>query len=298
LGVIYSLENPSKVLLEIIEIQSGNYLGEDDIVRLDYLWTSYTMSIKVVILAGGLGTRFTEESHLKPKPMIELGGEPILIHIMNHYAKFGLKEFIILAGYKCEVIFDYFSNFYQKSSKNTIFNLSSGNREDLQIETKDWNVQVINSGLNTQTGGRLLYAKDFVEENFFLTYGDGVSDIDVDKVLDLHKSNKNTVTLTAVQPEARFGALEFSGENMIQSFNEKPKGDGHWINGGYFCCSQEIFNFIRSEEEILEKYPLDEISKKGKLGAYKHHGFWHPMDTLRDKLKLEKMLEEGNAPWI
>jgi len=254
--------------------------------------------MKVVILAGGLGTRITEESHLRPKPMIELGGEPILVHIMNHYAKFGFEDFIILAGYKCEVIFDYFSNFYQKSTKNTVFNLSTGERTDLQVETKDWNVQVINSGLHTQTGGRLLYAKDFLEDTFLLTYGDGVSDINIDAVVRLHNSDKNIVTLTAVQPEARFGALEFSGENAIKSFNEKPKGDGHWINGGYFCCSTKIFDFIRSEEEILEKFPLEEISKKGKLGAFKHSDFWHPMDTLRDKLKLEKMLEEGKAPWI
>lgn len=254
--------------------------------------------MKVVILAGGLGTRITEESHLKPKPMIEIGGIPIMLHIMNHYSKYGFNDFIILSGYKSEKIFKYFSNFYAESSKNTIFNLENGEREDLEIETKKWKVQVINSGLNTQTGGRLIWAKKYLDQDFLLTYGDGLSDVNLKKLIDIHHNNKNVVTLTAVQPEGRFGALEFEGDQKVSGFYEKPEGDGHWINGGFFCCSKEIFEYIRSEDEILEKYPLESISKSGKLGALKHNGFWHPMDTLRDKIKLESFIKDGKAPWI
>jgi glucose-1-phosphate cytidylyltransferase len=254
--------------------------------------------MKVVILAGGLGSRITEESHLKPKPMIEIGSQPILIHIMNYYAKFGFNDFIILAGYRCEYIFDFFSNYYDRSSMNTLFNLNNGTKEHIDIESNNWNVQVINSGLKTQTGGRLLWVKDYVDDNFLLTYGDGVSNVDLKKLITIHNKDKNIVTLSAVQPEARFGAIQFKSDNKISGFNEKPKGDGHWINGGFFCCSKKIFDFIRSEDEILEKYPLETISKQGKLGAYKHNGFWHPMDTMRDKAKLESLIEEGAAPWL
>ncbi len=254
--------------------------------------------MKVVILAGGLGTRITEESHMKPKPMIEIGGTPILVHIMNHYSKYGFNDFIILAGYKSEHIFSYFANFYTNSSKNSIFNLESGKREDLEVETKKWSVQVIDSGLNTQTGGRLLWAKDFIKGDFLLTYGDGLSDVDLNKLVESHKLDKNIVTLTAVQPEARFGALEFGEKNNISGFYEKPKGDGHWINGGFFCCKKDIFEYIRSDNEILERFPLESISELGRLGAYKHEGFWHPMDTLRDKNKLELLLKENKAPWV
>ena len=254
--------------------------------------------MKVVILAGGYGTRISEESDLKPKPMIEIGGKPILWHIMKIYSHYGFNDFIICCGYKGYVIKDYFHHYYLHQTDITI-DLRRNEIEYHDSSSEPWRVTLVDTGLNTMTGGRIKRIQPFVgSEPFMLTYGDGVSDIDIKALLDFHKQHKRLATLTAVQPSGKFGALGIDNQNAVFQFQEKPKGDGAWINGGFFVCEPGIFDYIRSgDETIWERQPLEDLSRDGQLGAYKHEGFWQPMDTLRDKNELERLWASGNAPW-
>jgi len=254
--------------------------------------------MKVVILAGGFGTRISEESDLKPKPMIEIGGKPILWHIMKIYSHYGFNDFIICCGYKGYVIKDYFHHYYLHQTDITI-DLSKNEIEYHDSSSEPWRVTLVDTGLNTMTGGRIKRIQPFVgNETFMLTYGDGVSDIDIKALLNFHKQHKRLATLTAVQPSGKFGALSIDNKNAVMQFQEKPKGDGAWINGGFFVCEPGIFDYIRSgDETIWERQPLEDLSRDGQLGAYKHEGFWQPMDTLRDKNELERLWASGNAPW-
>ena len=254
--------------------------------------------MKVVILAGGFGTRISEESDLKPKPMIEIGGKPILWHIMKIYSHYGFNDFIICCGYKGYVIKDYFHHYYLHQTDITI-DLRKNEIEYHDSSSEPWRVTLVDTGLNTMTGGRIKRIQRFVgDEPFMLTYGDGVSDVNIKSLLEFHKQNKRLATLTAVQPSGKFGALSIDNKNAVIQFQEKPKGDGAWINGGFFVCEPGIFDYIRSgDETIWERQPLEDLSSDGQLGAYKHEGFWHPMDTLRDKNELERLWASGNAPW-
>ena len=255
--------------------------------------------MKVVILAGGLGTRISEESHLKPKPMIEIGGKPILWHIMKHYSSYGFNEFIICAGYKQEVIKDYFANYYIRNCDVT-FDLS--NKDLIHIHnnaSEPWKVTVVDTGLKTMTGGRIRRVKKYIgNEPFMLTYGDGVSDVNIDDLIKNHKSSGKLCTMTAVQLQGRFGALVIKDDNMITSFMEKPKGEESWINGGFFVCEPKIFDYItEGDSTIFERSPLENLAKDKQLNAYKHRGFWRPMDTLKDKNDLTYMWQNNQAPW-
>jgi glucose-1-phosphate cytidylyltransferase len=251
--------------------------------------------MKVLILAGGMGTRLGEETEMKPKPMIEIGGKPILWHIMKIYSHYGFNEFIILVGYKGYMIKEYFANYFLHSS-NLSFDLKNNTVEFLDNYSEPWKVTVLDTGLETMTGGRIKQAEKYVGNNpFLLTYGDGVADIDIAKLIAFHHLHKGLVTLTSVQPEGRFGALEIS-EDRVRKFNEKPKGDGSWINGGFFVCSPDVFKYIHGNDSIFERAPLEKIASENMLFAYKHTGFWKPMDTLRDKMMLNE-LWNLNAPW-
>lgn len=254
--------------------------------------------MKVVILAGGYGTRISEESDLKPKPMIEIGGKPILWHIMKIYSHYGFNDFIICCGYKGYVIKDYFHHYYMHQTDITI-DLEKNLVQFHASNSEPWRVTLVDTGLNTMTGGRIKRIQSFVgNESFMLTYGDGVSDIDILSLLDFHKKNKRLATLTAVQPSGKFGALGIDSQNAVIQFQEKPKGDGAWINGGFFVCEPGIFDYIRSgDETIWERQPLEDLSRDGQLSAYKHENFWQPMDTLRDKNELERLWATSNAPW-
>jgi glucose-1-phosphate cytidylyltransferase len=252
--------------------------------------------MKVVILAGGLGTRISEESHLKPKPMIEIGGKPILWHIMKIYSHYGLNDFVICCGYKGYVIKEYFANYFLHNSDIT-FDLKSNNQIIHNNSSDPWRVTVVDTGEETQTGGRVKRVAKFIEdENFCLTYGDGVSDIDIKKTLDFHKQHKKLATVTAVQPPGRFGQLDMKG-HQVERFVEKPVGDGGFINGGFFVLNKKVIEYIKEDATIWEKEPLMTLAENGELSAYTHTGFWQPMDTLRDKTHLEKMWESGKAPW-
>jgi glucose-1-phosphate cytidylyltransferase len=254
--------------------------------------------MKVVILAGGLGTRISEESDFKPKPMIEIGGKPILWHIMKTYSHYGFNDFIVCCGYKSYVIKDYFHHYYMHQSDMTI-DLGANTIEYCNSSAEPWRVTLVDTGLNTMTGGRIKRIQRYVGgEAFMLTYGDGVSDVDIAKLLDFHKKSGRMATLTAVQTLGRFGALEIKSGDAIASFIEKPKGDGAWINGGFFVCESGVFDSIRGgDETVWEREPLESLANAGLLGAYKHRGFWQPMDTLRDKNELEKLWASGKAPW-
>jgi len=254
--------------------------------------------MKVVILAGGYGTRISEESDLKPKPMIEIGGKPILWHIMKIYSHYGFNDFIICCGYKGYVIKDYFHNYYLHQIDITI-DLGKNQIEYHDSSSEPWRVTLVDTGLNTMTGGRIKRIQPFVgDEPFMLTYGDGVSDIDILALLNFHKQHKRLATLSAVQPSGKFGALGIDSQNAVIQFQEKPKGDGAWINGGFFVCEPGIFDYIRSgDETIWERQPLEDLSRDGQLSAYKHENFWQPMDTLRDKNELERLWATSNAPW-
>ena len=255
--------------------------------------------MKVVILAGGLGTRISEESHLKPKPMIEIGGKPILWHIMKYYSSFGFNEFIICAGYKQEVIKDYFANYYIRNCDVT-FDLS--NQETITVHnsfSEPWKVTVVDTGLRTMTGGRIKRVKRYLNnEPFMLTYGDGVSDVNISELIEYHKKNKKMVTMTAVKPEGRFGVIDMDETGIVNSFREKSKGDNGWINVGFMVCEPKMIDYIDGDSVSYEEEPLSKIASEGQLVCYKHEGFWQCMDTLRDKEKLEKMISEGKAPWI
>jgi glucose-1-phosphate cytidylyltransferase len=254
--------------------------------------------MKVVILAGGFGTRISEESDLKPKPMIEIGGKPILWHIMKIYSHFGFNEFIVCCGYKGYYIKDYFHHYYMHQADMTI-DLGKNQLEYHNSSAEPWRVTLVDTGLNTMTGGRIKRIQPYVgNEKFMLTYGDGLSDIDINALVSEHEKTKRLATLSAVQPSGKFGALEFSEGKRVASFMEKPRGDGSWINGGFFVCEPGIFDYIRAgDETIWERDPLERLASDGQLGAYSHDGYWQPMDTLRDKNELEKLWAGGIAPW-
>lgn len=255
--------------------------------------------MKVVILAGGLGTRISEESHLKPKPMIEIGGMPILWHIMKIYSHYGYNDFIICCGYKGYVIKEYFADYYLHRSDIT-FDFSDNNKMTIHSNVAEpWKVTLVDTGLNTMTGGRIKRIKDYIgDETFMVTYGDGVSDIDIEQLVQGHKKHGKQATITAIQPGGKFGVLDIRNDNEIRTFAEKSKEDGGWINGGFIVFEPDIFKHIEGDETILERYPLETLAKEGQLVAYKHHGFWQCMDTQRDKQLLEDLLEEGRAPWV
>jgi len=252
--------------------------------------------VKAVILAGGLGTRISEETHLKPKPMVEIGGKPILWHIMKTYCAHGVTDFIICLGYKGYLIKEYFANYYLHTSDVT-FDTRDNSMKVHQNTSEPWTVTLIDTGEFTQTGGRLKRIAPYLDnEDFCFTYGDGVSDVNVTELVKFHRSQNTLATVTAVQPAGRFGSLDMSGHNII-AFEEKPQGDGSWVNGGYFVLSPKVLDYIDGDETTWEKEPVQALAHAGKLSAYKHNGFWHPMDTLRDNKYLNELWDSGNAPW-
>jgi glucose-1-phosphate cytidylyltransferase len=252
--------------------------------------------MKVIILAGGFGTRLAEYTETIPKPMVTVGGRPILWHIMKTYAKFQHKDFYLALGYKAEIIKEYFLNYRALNSNFTIDLLDDQITVHHQ-DVVDWRVSLIDTGLNSMTGGRVKRMQDFIgNETFLLTYGDGVADIDIDELVNFHKSHGKMVTVSAVHPDARFGELKINNKN-VTSFQEKPQTSQGWVNGGYFVIEPEFFNLIDSDSTVLEKEPLEKIAKKGELMAYQHQGFWQCMDTKRDRDMLEKLWEDDCAPW-
>ena len=253
--------------------------------------------MNVVLLAGGFGTRLSEETATRPKPMIEIGGKPLLWHIMQIYAHYGFREFIICCGYKGEVIKAYFDNFFLLNN-DIIVDLSDGHREVISDRGVDWRVKIIDTGLNTETGGRLARIKPLLEgETFMVTYGDGVADIDIKKLLAFHRSHGKIATVTAVRPVSRFGALDLDG-NGVKNFSEKPQASEGWINGGFFVFEPGLFDLLEGDDTILERNPLRELAEAGQLMAFRHTGFWQPVDTLREKRILESLWESGKAPWL
>lgn len=255
--------------------------------------------MKVLILAGGLGSRLSEETSLKPKPMVEIGGKPILWHIMKIYSSYGFNEFIILCGYKGYMIKEYFTNYYSHNSDLTI-DMKTNVITHHANHAEPWKVTLVDTGIDTMTGGRIKKVKDYVgNEPFLLTYGDGVSDVNIDELIAFHKSHGKAMTMTSVQPEGRYGSLVVDNEQKVLSFMEKPKGDGAWINAGFFVCQPEVFDYIPDGEKIIfEREPLEGLAVANQLFTYKHEGFWKPMDTQRDKTLLEELIEKNKAPWI
>ncbi len=256
--------------------------------------------MKVVLLAGGLGTRLSEETDLKPKPMVEIGGKPILWHIMKLYSHYGFNEFVILLGYKSYVIKEYFANYFLHQSDVTIDLRDNSKMEIHNNSSEPWKVTLLDTGLHTMTGGRIKRAQKFIgNEPFMLTYGDGVSNVDIKKLVAFHKTHAKALTMTSVQPEGRFGALEIEKDGQVSSFKEKPKGDGNWINGGFFVCDPKVFDYItEGDSTIFEQDPLMNLAKDDEIYAYKHTAFWKPMDTLRDKITLNEMYITNKAPWV
>jgi len=253
--------------------------------------------MKVVILAGGLGTRLSEETALKPKPMVEIGGKPIIWHIMKLYSFYGFDEFIICAGYKGYMIKEYFSNYALHMSDVTI-NLKEDYIYTHKCRTESWKITIVDTGDTTMTGGRLLRIKPYIgDEPFMLTYGDGVSDVNINELLNAHKIHNRKVTITTVKPVMRFGVIDIDEEYNITSFKEKTEGDGKYINGGFMVCEPDIFNYITDDSTALEKEPLSLMAEHNKMGAYIHNGFWYAMDTLREKQHLESLWAQGRAPW-
>ncbi len=251
--------------------------------------------MKAVILAGGLGTRLSEETILKPKPMIEIGGRPILWHILKIYSSHGINDFVICAGYKGYVIKEYFANYFLHMSDVT-FDMTNNTMEVHHKKAEPWKVTIIDTGEDTMTGGRIKRIQPYVDGTFCCTYGDGVGDINLTNAIEFHKKSGLKATLTGVQPPGRFGALQLKDDKVL-SFQEKPEGDGSWINGGFFVLEPSIFDEIDGDACIWERQPLENLAKQKQLGIYKHQGFWRPMDTLRDKLELENLWDSGKAPW-
>lgn len=252
--------------------------------------------MKTVILCGGLGTRLSEETHLKPKPMIEIGGKPILWHILKTYEIQGVNDFILALGYKGDFIKDYFINYNIRNSNFTLNTLSS--KLEIQSNSKEnWNVSLIDTGLNTLTGGRLLRLKELINETFMLTYGDGLCDVDLKALINFHRSHKKIATVTSVRPPARFGEIQIKN-GKVEKFKEKPQTESGWINGGYFIFEPEVFDYLDNDQTILENKPLENLANDGELMAYNHNGFWQCMDTIRDKNYLEEIIKNGNLPWL
>ena len=254
--------------------------------------------MKVVILAGGLGTRISEESHVKPKPIIEVGDAPILWHIMKYYSSYGFNEFIICCGYKGYVIKEYFADYYLHRSDVT-FDFANNNEMIIHNNVAEpWKVTVVDTGLHTMTGGRLKRIQKYVgDQTFMMTYGDGVSDIDLDALLEFHRVHKKAATLTAIQPGGRFGVLDIDDNETVRQFSEKAKEDGGWINAGFMVLEPEVFDYIEGDDTFFEKEPLENLALDGKLAAYRHEGFWKCMDTMRDKGMLDELWNSGQAPW-
>ncbi len=254
--------------------------------------------MKVVILAGGYGTRISEESESKPKPMINVGNKPLLWHVMRNFYRFGYDEFIICTGYKGYMINNYFSE-YANGNSDMSYDFRDGTKSVINSRVEKWKVSVIDTGIQTMTGGRLKRIKDFIgDESFFLTYGDGVSDVDINKLLEFHNKEKNMVTLTAVQPSGRFGVLDISADSKVKRFAEKAKADVDWINGGFMVMQPGIFDYIDGDSTILERDPLECLAKENKLGAYLHRGYWHCVDTMKDKNDLEQYLKDQTPVWM
>ncbi len=252
----------------------------------------------VVILAGGFGTRIAEESMFKPKPLIEIGGMPIIWHIMKYYSTYGFNDFIICAGYKQNCLKEYFSNYYLNTSDIT-FDMKKNKLQIHRSHSEPWSVTIVDTGLNTMTGGRIKRIKEYLgDEPFMLTYGDGVSDVDIDQLLSFHKSSGKLVTITAVMPGGRFGALNIDSDGVVNNFKEKNKEDGGWINGGFMVMDPKAIDYIDGDNQMLEQEPFEKIVKDRQLSAYKHDGFWQCMDSMKDRTYLEGLISSGNAPWI
>ena len=254
--------------------------------------------MKAVILAGGFGSRLSEETTLKPKPMVEIGGRPILWHIMKIYSSYGINEFVILLGYKGYYIKEYFANYFLHQSDVTI-DIKNNNIELINNESEHWKVTLLDTGYNTMTGGRIKRAEKYLgKKPFLLTYGDGVADINIKELIKFHKSHGKKLTITSAQPDGRFGGLNINNENKVIEFKEKPKGDGSWINAGFFVCEPEIFNYINDgDSTVFEQEPLKTMARKGEIFTYKHNSFWMPMDTVRDKKVLNELWENNKAKW-
>ena len=252
--------------------------------------------MKAVILAGGFGTRISEETQLKPKPLIEIGGMPILWHIMKTYSHYGINDFVICCGYKGYMIKEYFAN-YSLHKSNITFDLEKNKIETHSTEVEPWRITLVDTGLNTMTGGRLKRVEKFLDnETFCFTYGDGLSNINIKKLIDFHKSQKTVATVTGVRPPGRFGAMSISN-NKVTKFQEKPEGDGDWINGGFFILEPNVFDYIDNDETIWERKPLEKLSSENQLSSFLHPDFWQPVDTLRDKNRLEDLRNSKNPPW-
>ncbi len=253
--------------------------------------------MKAVILAGGLGTRLSEETLIKPKPMVEIGGKPIIWHILKIYSGYNINEFIICCGYKGFQIKEFFANYFIHSNDISI-DLQNNDLKILDKSSENWKITLIDTGDETMTGGRLKRIQKYLgNESFLFTYGDGLADIDIEKLIKFHKSNGKLVTLSAVQPPGRYGSVNIEKDSLISSFHEKPKGDGYWVNGGFFVLEPEAINYIKGDKTIWENEPLKNLAKDGQLAAFKHHGFWQPMDTLKDKNFLNDLWLRGKAPW-
>ncbi|TRX04448.1 glucose-1-phosphate cytidylyltransferase [Flavobacterium gawalongense] len=253
--------------------------------------------MKVVILAGGLGTRLSEETVLRPKPMVEIGGMPILWHIMKIYSSYGYNDFVICLGYKGYVVKEYFANYFMHKSDVTI-DLKNNSVKVHESEAEPWTITLVDTGVNSMTGGRIKRIQKHIgNEPFLLTYGDGVSDVNIKHLVAIHQKSRKFCTVTSVQPSGRFGALDLGLDNNVNSFLEKPKGDGAWINGGFFVCEPEVFDYIEGDSTIFEKAPMERLAADGQMGAHLHEGYWKPMDTLRDKVELEESWESNTAAW-
>jgi glucose-1-phosphate cytidylyltransferase len=253
--------------------------------------------MKVVILAGGLGTRLSEETALRPKPMVEIGGMPIIWHIMKLYSTYGFNDFIICVGYKGYIVKEYFANYFLHKSDVTI-DLKNNSLKVQDSQAEPWTITLVDTGIDSMTGGRIKRIQPHIgNESFLLTYGDGLSNVDISALVKFHKKQNKLCTVTAVQPLGRFGALDLTENNVVRSFLEKPKGDGTWINGGFFVCDPKVFDYIKDDSTIWERKPMEQLAAEGQMSAFKHDGFWKPMDTLRDKIELEENWATKNALW-
>ena len=252
--------------------------------------------MKLVILAGGRGTRLTEETLIKPKPLVDIGNKPIIWHIMKIYSHYGINDFIICLGYKGYLIKEYFANYFLHNSDLTI-DLKKNSTTIHQKNSENWKVTLVDTGDDTLTGGRILKIKKYIKSDFLLTYGDGLSNVNIKKLIHFHKNNRKLVTVTAIQPQGRFGIIDINKKNKVTNFKEKPKGDNNWINGGFFVLKPGIFDFLENDSSVWEQKPLTEMTKRNQVVAFKHSGFWHAMDTVRDKLLLDNLWVQNRAPW-